>query len=319
MPLTCIILNCGSRANRDPVKFYAVPKVLNFAHLKHKNELSKLRREMWLSAIKRNDLTDNKIKHQRVCSKHFLSGKPATLEDKDDLDWIPSQNLGHTSTDFRKKPETSDRSPTNFDEPSSNVLKLDMPGCAAINCSNSNAKGFLMKKFPTDPVRRKEWVDRMKRDKWMPTKHSCICEVHFEQQMWEKTRVDGRRTLKCSAVPTLFCFSKPKPARKPRTKRVSTTSRILKNGENLTTPMDFEQVIVEGLPRVGELSKTGFSTIPDIDYIKKEHDYTKNENLTASMDFEQIIVEGLPRIGARPLYKRAFSAIISFNEVATET
>ncbi|KAF5278449.1 hypothetical protein FQA39_LY05938 [Lamprigera yunnana] len=58
-----------------------------------------LRREKWLSAIKRDDLTNSKINYQRVCSKHFISGKPAALEYKD---WILSQNLGHKSTVFTK-------------------------------------------------------------------------------------------------------------------------------------------------------------------------------------------------------------------------
>jgi len=30
-----------------------------------------------------------------------------------------------------------------------------MPGCAAIGCSNSYKKGFLMKNFPKEPARRK--------------------------------------------------------------------------------------------------------------------------------------------------------------------
>jgi hypothetical protein len=30
-----------------------------------------------------------------------------------------------------------------------------MPGCAAVGCSNSAKKGFIMKKFPKDAARRK--------------------------------------------------------------------------------------------------------------------------------------------------------------------
>jgi len=52
-----------------------------------------------------------------------------------------------------------------------------MPGCAAVGCSNSNKKGYLMKHFPTDPARRKLWLVKMKRDNWKPTNYSCLCEV----------------------------------------------------------------------------------------------------------------------------------------------
>jgi hypothetical protein len=52
-----------------------------------------------------------------------------------------------------------------------------MPGCAAVDCTNSSAKSFLMKHFPTDPKRKKDWLIHMKRANWNPTKYSCICEV----------------------------------------------------------------------------------------------------------------------------------------------
>lgn len=52
-----------------------------------------------------------------------------------------------------------------------------MPGCAAIGCSNSNKKGFLMKYFPKKPGRRKLWMSKMRRDNWVPTDYSCICKA----------------------------------------------------------------------------------------------------------------------------------------------
>jgi hypothetical protein len=34
-----------------------------------------------------------------------------------------------------------------------------MPGCAAVGCNNSAKKGFIMKKFPKDPSRKKKWLN----------------------------------------------------------------------------------------------------------------------------------------------------------------
>ncbi|KAK5638192.1 hypothetical protein RI129_012487 [Pyrocoelia pectoralis] len=79
-----------------------------------------------------------------------------------------------------------------------------MPGCAAMGCTNSAKKGFLMKKLPKDPLRRKEWLIKMQRGQWKPTDYSCLCEVHFAPEMWEKTRADGTRKLRSNAVPTIF-------------------------------------------------------------------------------------------------------------------
>nr|CAI5829075.1 unnamed protein product [Callosobruchus analis] len=93
-----------------------------------------------------------------------------------------------------------------------------MPGCAAVNCSNSAKKGFIMKRFPRNPVRRKEWLIKMRRDMWILTDYSCLCVVHFSSEMW-KAREDGTQKLKANAVPTVLSFSHPKKPRKPPVKR----------------------------------------------------------------------------------------------------
>ncbi|CAG9768759.1 unnamed protein product [Ceutorhynchus assimilis] len=69
--------------------------------------------------------------------------------------------------------------------------QIIMPGCAAIGCPNSARKGFIMKRFPKDPKRRKQWADQLNRGKWSPTEWSALCEVHFSPEMWEKTKKDG--------------------------------------------------------------------------------------------------------------------------------
>lgn len=52
-----------------------------------------------------------------------------------------------------------------------------MPGCAAVGCTNSSKKGFLMKRFPKDPQRRKVWAENVRRENWIPTDYSVLCEV----------------------------------------------------------------------------------------------------------------------------------------------
>lgn len=74
MPVTCIVTGCGSRADRDKVSFFRLPVVTNFTFKIDLNELSKKRREKWIAAIKRTDLTEAKLKYERVCGRHFLTG-----------------------------------------------------------------------------------------------------------------------------------------------------------------------------------------------------------------------------------------------------
>ena len=52
-------------------------------------------RRRWLCTIIRQDLTDSILENDRVCGKHFHSGKAAPMWDRFNLDWVPSLNLGH--------------------------------------------------------------------------------------------------------------------------------------------------------------------------------------------------------------------------------
>ncbi|XP_040075377.1 uncharacterized protein LOC120836248, partial [Ixodes scapularis] len=54
-----------------------------------------------------------------------------------------------------------------------------------------------------------------RRDKWKPNTHSRICQVHSDEDQFERGRQDGKKFLKSSAIPTLFPHSKQKKERKP--------------------------------------------------------------------------------------------------------
>ena len=48
------------------------------------------------SAISRGKLTESILRYDRVCSRHFVSGKPAASWDQYNVDWVPTLNLGHS-------------------------------------------------------------------------------------------------------------------------------------------------------------------------------------------------------------------------------
>jgi len=74
MPTFCCVVNCGSRGNRDKLSFFKIPRVLSPKHKTILIELSKIRKQQWLTAINRADLTEAKLKYAQVCSKHFITG-----------------------------------------------------------------------------------------------------------------------------------------------------------------------------------------------------------------------------------------------------
>ncbi|KAK4882175.1 hypothetical protein RN001_005494 [Aquatica leii] len=86
MVLFCCVVGCASRGQRDAVKFFRIPAELNYKHKLNLNELSRLRRQKWLSVIKREDLDEKKIKYAVVCSTHFITDEDSV----DDPNFITS-------------------------------------------------------------------------------------------------------------------------------------------------------------------------------------------------------------------------------------
>ncbi|XP_036139045.1 peroxynitrite isomerase THAP4-like [Monomorium pharaonis] len=79
-----------------------------------------------------------------------------------------------------------------------------MTGCCILDCNNKGEEGYVMKRFPINPLLKKIWLETIRRKKWKPKQYSAVCEVHFAKKMWEKPRQDGKKKLKTQAVPTIF-------------------------------------------------------------------------------------------------------------------
>ena len=91
----CMIVGCGSQSAQDKhLHFARVPSVVTNQG-EEAEKLSFERRSRWISAISRADLTENILANDRVCGRHFVSGRAAKSWDKYNVDWLPTLNLGH--------------------------------------------------------------------------------------------------------------------------------------------------------------------------------------------------------------------------------
>lgn len=70
----CAIIGCGNRSERDKGAYCSLPKV-RLHEGPQEQQRSEDRRRLWLKAIARDDLTDSKMQYEKVCWKHFISGK----------------------------------------------------------------------------------------------------------------------------------------------------------------------------------------------------------------------------------------------------
>lgn len=93
MPSFCCVKGCSKRGHRDnSLSFFRFPAVYKKLSLV---EICKERRTAWFNAIRRKDLMENSLKFTRICSQHFITGRPAKLQDKLHPDWTPSINMGY--------------------------------------------------------------------------------------------------------------------------------------------------------------------------------------------------------------------------------
>lgn len=103
----CAVVGCTNRSNREKSKsFYRLPAVVKNQG-KETHVLSAKRRAVWLSRLRRADLKDSQYSTVRICSVHFVKGKPASLYEQDDPDWAPSLRLGHSTV--KEGTSTEDR------------------------------------------------------------------------------------------------------------------------------------------------------------------------------------------------------------------
>ena len=95
----CLIVRCSnktgkSKSGREKKRLFRVPRVIT-SQGELVEELISTRRRLWISAISRDELTEEKLENDRVCCQHFVSGEPAKEWDRHNVHWVPTLNLGH--------------------------------------------------------------------------------------------------------------------------------------------------------------------------------------------------------------------------------
>lgn len=143
----CCVTNCGGRSHNDRgqrirngLTFFQFP-VWKKDQGGFMSSLSRRQRQAWVDAVGRDDLFFDDIPDEaRVCSKHFVSGKPAYEMNEEDPDWTPSLHLHNESpqvvrnqTAIRTKRKSSTPTPSETDgtpsalqwkNPESGLLRL---------------------------------------------------------------------------------------------------------------------------------------------------------------------------------------------------
>lgn len=197
MPSKCAVSSCFVYSTLKEYKLFRIPAVRRRGTPAARQQMI-LRRSLWATSC---GLDDPPTPHILICSRHFVSGKPAQFDDVHDVDWVPTINLKHDKQPGRSP--SGDMGPV----PGSHIVggvslrteTATMTACCVPDCVN----------------RRPEWVTNLPKDKelknrWMMAiqtgsgqivgpqdGNKGVCNMHFAAQMIGST-VNGYRE------PTLF-------------------------------------------------------------------------------------------------------------------
>ena len=97
----CIFVGCSSNNRKDTtIGFFRIPSIVD-KQGEEAEELRRERRESQILAISRDDIQwKDVLKNERVCGRHFESGRLAAAWNRFNNDWVPTLNL--SKTEYRK-------------------------------------------------------------------------------------------------------------------------------------------------------------------------------------------------------------------------
>ncbi|KAJ3650991.1 hypothetical protein Zmor_017061 [Zophobas morio] len=144
----CSVPGCKSKLTKKPTKtfFFSLPTDETNGQvdpLKHK------RRQEWVKAIRGLRLPESTLQNAVVCSKHFVSGHPASEQDVYHKDWVPSLHLPQIVLDQRKIVDVIIETLPDV------IVQFDVPDLIILDKVKFNEKQIemdLIHKYITNPV-----------------------------------------------------------------------------------------------------------------------------------------------------------------------
>ena len=108
MPWHCFVNGCNNRyaGKGSAISFYSFPAIISNQGDKTA-QFSTERRQAWIAAINRKDAP---TKYSKICSDHFITGRPSALYDTTNPDWKPTKWLNANAREKLTTDESLQRS-----------------------------------------------------------------------------------------------------------------------------------------------------------------------------------------------------------------
>ena len=121
----CLMVDCSNKSGKvKGVSFHRVAAVVTTKG-EFMEELTRERRRRWISAISREGLSESILENDRVCGRHFISGKPAQDWDRHNDDWLPALHLGHRKQGQRDSKAKNERAQRTAEKRRRGLSRID--------------------------------------------------------------------------------------------------------------------------------------------------------------------------------------------------
>nr|XP_019558260.2 uncharacterized protein LOC109427210 isoform X1 [Aedes albopictus] len=183
MVVACAVVTCRNHNKNCDLSFFQFPQLGNARSTSEQEQLKKMRLAMWRKASGYRKSMHPSV---RICGRHFVSGRPAKLDEPGSIDWVPTLHLPEQPPSRRHGADAEVLAAEK--EKAEIILGQQKTICSIKNCSNNKSPSKKTKIYSFPKLDTTNYVRRVLSEKrlllWCQmvnrrTQWDKLCSLHF--------------------------------------------------------------------------------------------------------------------------------------------
>ncbi|XP_001656327.2 uncharacterized protein LOC5577225 [Aedes aegypti] len=179
MVISCAVKTCRNHNKNCDLSFFTFPQLGQARSTKEQEKLISMRLAMWRKASGYQKLMNRSA---RICAKHFVSGKPAKLDEPGSIDWVPSLHLPEQPS---SKIQGADADVVAAEKKKADEILKHKTICSIKNCTSNKAPSWKTKIYPFPKLDTSNYVRRVLSEKRL----LIWCQMLDQSTQWDKVEL----------------------------------------------------------------------------------------------------------------------------------
>ncbi|XP_062565507.1 zinc finger protein 93-like [Armigeres subalbatus] len=185
MVIACVVKTCRNHNKNCDLSFYTFPTQRKQGSTKELEKLISMRLAMWRKASGFSRPMNRSV---RICGDHFVSGKPAKLEEPGSIDWVPSLHLPDQPSSMIRGADLEYLTKTEVTEVDFDLRTI----CSIKKCPSNKNPSWKVKIYPFPRLDSSNYVARVLSEKRL----LLWCRMLDTSSRWDK--IDLSKLQLCS-------------------------------------------------------------------------------------------------------------------------